>query len=118
MGLGRDSSNFVQVHDTEVSRRHAEIRREAGVYTVIDLGSSNGTLINGRRVEAGRLRPGDVLSIANLRYRLEPGQADRASTADTRSVMRGEGASLTDLPGTGLFDRSHSGQHGQGDDHR
>jgi FHA domain len=73
---------------------------------VRDLGSSNGTLINGRRLEAGRLRPGDELSIANLRYRLEQGQANRSRAADPRAGMREDGASLTDLPGTRLFDKS------------
>ncbi|MBA3313326.1 MAG: FHA domain-containing protein [Planctomycetaceae bacterium] len=38
---------------------------------VRDLGSANGTWINGRRIDEGFLRPGDELSIAHLRYRLE-----------------------------------------------
>ena len=37
MGIGRDSSNKVQLHDTEVSRQHAEIRRADGTFHVIDL---------------------------------------------------------------------------------
>jgi pSer/pThr/pTyr-binding forkhead associated (FHA) protein len=42
-----------------------------GEVVVRDLGSTNGTRINGERVEVGRLRPGDELSIAHYRYRLE-----------------------------------------------
>jgi pSer/pThr/pTyr-binding forkhead associated (FHA) protein len=42
---------------------------------VRDLGSTNGTWINGLRVAEGRLRPGDELAIAGVRYRLEGGAA-------------------------------------------
>ena len=70
-----------------------------------DLGSSNGTLINGRGVEAGRLRPVDVLTIAHLRYRLEQGPANGPSAADPRAVLRGDGGTVADPPGTSLFDK-------------
>jgi pSer/pThr/pTyr-binding forkhead associated (FHA) protein len=45
--------------------------RENDQVVVRDLGSTNGIRINGMRVETGRLRPGDELSIAHVRYRLE-----------------------------------------------
>ena len=48
--LGRDAGNFIQIHDTEVSRRHAEIRRVDGKYYLVDLGSSNGTYVNAERI--------------------------------------------------------------------
>src|SRR5262249_23237631 len=66
----------------------------------------NGTRINGRRVEAGRLRPGDTLMIATLHYRLEKGQRAEARRADPQAVSRAESASLCDLPGTSLDDAS------------
>jgi pSer/pThr/pTyr-binding forkhead associated (FHA) protein len=116
--VGRHPLCDVRLHSIRVSRRHCFVTEFDGVVIVRDLGSSNGTLINGRRVEAGRLRPDDLLSIANLRYRLEPGQPNPASTADSQAGMTGDGASLTVLPGTGLFDTSHSGQPGQQDDDR
>ena len=50
-GLGRDASNPIQVHDTEVSRRHAEFAYDGTHCTLTDLGSSNGTYLNGKRVE-------------------------------------------------------------------
>ncbi len=62
-GLGRDSSNPIQLHDTEVSRRHAEVRREGPVLTLTDLGSSNGTYVNGRRVASHDLSSGDRVQI-------------------------------------------------------
>ena len=45
--IGRDSSNQLQLRDSEVSRHHAEIRLADGDVTVHDLGSSNGTFVNG-----------------------------------------------------------------------
>jgi len=51
-----------------------------------DLGSTNGIRINGQRVEFGRLRPGDELSIAHIRYRLDNGQGHEATLADGGSM--------------------------------
>ncbi len=61
--LGRDASNEIQLHDTEISRRHAQIYAAGNVYTVSDLNSSNGTYVNGRPVDAHRLENGDHLQI-------------------------------------------------------
>ncbi len=63
IGLGRDASNAVQLHDTEVSRQHAEIRRVDNVFTLIDLSSSNGTYVNGRRVQRCTLTSGDQVQL-------------------------------------------------------
>lgn len=61
--LGRDSSNIVQLRDVEASRRHAEIRRVDDWRCVVDLGSSNGVFVNGRRVKSRRLENGDQIQI-------------------------------------------------------
>ena len=62
LGIGRDPSNHLQVHDTEVSRRHAELRYDGTRCMVADLGSSNGTYVNGAkhrgRAAAGQRRQG------------------------------------------------------------
>lgn len=50
-----------------------------GEVVVRDLGSTNGIRINGQRVEMGRLRPGDELSIAHIRYRLDDGSLVEAT---------------------------------------
>jgi pSer/pThr/pTyr-binding forkhead associated (FHA) protein len=47
------------------------LAEDGGDVVVRDLGSTNGTWINGRRVERGRLKPSDELSIAHIRYRLD-----------------------------------------------
>ena len=61
--LGRDASAAVQLHDTEVSRQHAEFRREGDAYVLADLGSSNGTFVNGTRTERHPLQSGDQLQV-------------------------------------------------------
>lgn len=63
IGLGRDPSNRAQVHDNEVSRRHAELRLHGDTYTVVDLGSSNGTFVNGQRITEHELASGDQVQI-------------------------------------------------------
>jgi signal transduction histidine kinase len=61
--IGRESGNFVQLDDNEVSRRHAEIRRIEGRFVVGDLKSSNGTYVNNRKVERADLTSGDQIQI-------------------------------------------------------
>jgi len=57
--LGRDASNALQLHDTEVSRHHAELRRTEHGFTISDLNSSNGTFVNGQRIRQHVLASGD-----------------------------------------------------------
>ena len=63
MRIGRDASNGVRVADNEISRQHAEIRREDGGYSIVDLGSSNGIYVNGRRVPQSHLQTGDRVQL-------------------------------------------------------
>ncbi|HEY6101244.1 MAG TPA: diguanylate cyclase [Anaeromyxobacter sp.] len=59
--LGRDPDCTVPLPSDDVSRRHARIAPDGGGHVVVDLGSTNGTWVNGRRVEAHRLQAGDRL---------------------------------------------------------
>jgi signal transduction histidine kinase len=61
--IGRGASNAVQLHDTEVSREHAELRRRGDAIVVRDLGSSNGTFVNGHPVTEQELSSGDQLQL-------------------------------------------------------
>jgi signal transduction histidine kinase len=63
LGLGRENSNAVQLFDTEVSRRHAELRLEQDRYVLVDLGSSNGTYVNNERFGRGELSSGDRVQV-------------------------------------------------------
>jgi len=61
--LGRDGSNRIQLGDNEVSRRHAEVRQTNDGYAVVDLGSSNGTTVNGEKIGEHRLANGDRVQL-------------------------------------------------------
>jgi two-component system NtrC family sensor kinase len=63
IALGRDSSSVIQLHDTEVSRRHAEIRGEGDKFTIADVGSANGTFVNNQRIEQHELSSGDQVQV-------------------------------------------------------
>ena len=69
--VGRDPNCDSRLESPRVSRHHCCMTRENDQVVVRDLGSTNGVRINGTRVETGKLRPGDELSIAHIRYRLE-----------------------------------------------
>ncbi len=62
-GIGRDSSNRIKLHDTEVSRRHAEFVRSAEGYRLVDRGSVNGTFVNNQSIRDVLLQPGDQIQI-------------------------------------------------------
>jgi hypothetical protein len=63
--LGRSRECDVRVADLNVSRQHAEVREENGDYLLVDLGSTNGTLLNGRRVDRQRLVDGDTITLGS-----------------------------------------------------
>ncbi|MFN3652679.1 MAG: FHA domain-containing protein [Armatimonadota bacterium] len=71
--IGREPANDIPLdRDTTTSRRHAQIAADgAGGYRIQDLGSSNGTYVNGARVSDGPLNPGDEVSIGGTRFRFE-----------------------------------------------
>jgi len=64
LGIGRDSSNQIRLHDTEISRRHAELRQgKDGSYSLVDVGSANGTFLNNQQVKECILQSGDHIQI-------------------------------------------------------
>lgn len=79
--VGRHPQCDARLDSLRVSRHHCCMTQEHGEVLVRDLGSTNGIRINGQRVEFGRLRPGDELSIAHIRYRLENGHGHEATIA-------------------------------------
>jgi pilus assembly protein CpaF len=61
--VGRDSTNEIVINDAEISRRHARLTFQGGKYILEDLGSTNGTFVNGQRLAGPRvLKAGEVVS--------------------------------------------------------
>lgn len=69
--IGRAAENDIVLADPKVSRFHAEIERIREGYVLRDLGSTNGTLIGGRRVRERLLENGDILSLGDVKMRFE-----------------------------------------------
>ena len=80
--VGRHPLCDVRLDSLRISRHHCCMTQDKDEVVVRDLGSTNGIRINGERVERGRLRTGDELSIAHIRYRLENGAAQEMTLAD------------------------------------
>ncbi|WP_079171593.1 MULTISPECIES: FHA domain-containing protein [unclassified Streptomyces] len=84
--LGRHSGNSVVVPGANVSRFHAEVRREGHGFVLYDRGSSNGTRVNGERVTSRELEPGDLVAIGGETFRFEA--ADPLETILDFSVLQ------------------------------
>ena len=67
--MGRDSHNDIVVQDINASRKHAELRLTAqGIWTITDMKSMNGTLVNGISIASHPLYPGDVITIGKTDF--------------------------------------------------
>lgn len=84
VAVGRDAGNDIRLPEAAVSARHAVVITRAGISTVHDLNSSNGTWINGQRVESQALAHGDVVQFGRLAMNF----VDEANAAATRQPSR------------------------------
>ncbi len=75
MTIGRDADNDVPVRARFVSRRHAAVIPAHGAALVEDLRSTNGVIVNGRRVRYARLTHGDVITLGTAKFRFTIGPA-------------------------------------------
>ncbi|MBD3672722.1 MAG: FHA domain-containing protein [Planctomycetaceae bacterium] len=95
-----------------ISKIHSVISKTDGLLFVRDLGSTNGTRVNGQRVTRGALLPGDELAFASVKYKVHlgpteqegpeiVGHGDRTEVIPTRPPLKGEGFdedSVADFP--------------------
>lgn len=87
--LGRTPEATIPISSVLASRRHAEIRIEPSGVIVRDLGSANGTRVNGQKITARPLGPGDVVEIGDEAFRFAWGAADAAYGASKIVGVRG-----------------------------
>ncbi len=69
--IGRAPTSNITIVDATISRQHAEIRLDGTGVHVRDLGSSNGTFVNGARVESASVGVGDLVTIGKIAFRLQ-----------------------------------------------
>ena len=100
--IGRSSGCHLVLGDDTVSRRHAELRLEGGRWLLRDLGSANGTLVNGRRVVEAEVRPGDVVHLGGARLRLYYAHGEAAAAISAAIGRAGREARAEELIRLGL----------------
>lgn len=62
--IGREAGNTIVINDAEVSRKHTQLSLQGGKYVLTDIGSTNGTFVNGQRITGSHvLVPGEVISL-------------------------------------------------------
>jgi predicted component of type VI protein secretion system len=89
LAVGRRESNDIVLRFPNVSGRHCELTLIRGFWFVEDVGSSNGTKVNGTRVSKQRLDPGDKLSVARHDFEIAYDPAALGSTATAGVKPRG-----------------------------
>jgi pSer/pThr/pTyr-binding forkhead associated (FHA) protein len=81
MVIGRDLSNDIVISDSEVSRRHSRIFMQGNNYVIEDLGSTNGTFVNGQRLTGSYvLRPGEIITFGETLSLVFEGAVDSDAT--------------------------------------
>ncbi len=97
--LGRAEDSDVRVEGSRVSSRHAVLQYGDGGWTLLDLGSSAGTRVNGRFVKQARLAPGDVVGLGGVEFKVEEpdtgAQAERVGNGPSRELLEALAALLT-----------------------
>ncbi|HEX4590938.1 MAG TPA: FHA domain-containing protein [Gemmataceae bacterium] len=93
--VGRKDGSDVRVDHKSVSKQHCVIVKADGLLVVRDLGSTNGTRVNGQRVRRAALLPNDQVSFASIRFKVHLGAGEPLPTAGEHTVHMG----VDDLPG-------------------
>ncbi len=86
--IGRDLYCDLVLEDSSVSRRHARIGWNGSGWTLVDVGSKNGTTVNGEPARGAELRDGDSIGIGRLSGRFERLSAAQAATRDAERLAR------------------------------
>ena len=81
--IGRNASAHYCINSRHVSKEHAQLVRDAGLILIRDLGSTNGTFVNGQRIEQAVLNHGDIVHVAHKEFRFG---RDAAVVQDVEAV--------------------------------
>jgi pSer/pThr/pTyr-binding forkhead associated (FHA) protein len=88
--IGRDEDCDVRLDHKSISKLHCIIAKTDGLLLIRDLGSTNGTRVNGQRVRRAALLPNDTLAIANLKYQIKFGVELEPENAADSSQQQNE----------------------------
>jgi EAL domain-containing protein (putative c-di-GMP-specific phosphodiesterase class I) len=93
--VGRTAASSLQVADGRVSREHAVLTRDGDRYFIRDLGSTNGTTVNGQAIQEAELKDGDLITFADIEFTFGAGgeEAERQAT----QVIGHHGAETNEL---------------------
>jgi adenylate cyclase len=92
--VGRAPTSDVPIIDPTISRRHAEVEFHDGTITVRDLGSSNGTFVNGSRIDASPVSAGDTITFGKVGFRVQQVGPVTAPLRTSGSVKNSSGATI------------------------
>jgi pSer/pThr/pTyr-binding forkhead associated (FHA) protein len=112
--VGRVSDNAFEIPEASVSSHHCEIFQRGGEVVVKDLGSTNGTFINGEKIDEAALKPGQILRVGMIEMRLESGEPTPSTTAATKKQLEQtriipQGVKLDELENARPLDFSKAG---------
>ncbi len=107
ISIGRAIDNDLRIASSLVSRRHCRIESDADGLWIIDLGSANGTLLNGQRIKRSLLQPGDTLRVGKASLQIEPDLAQRGGDTQAIDGLQAAEAALGEV---GMHTLSGEGQ--------
>jgi len=118
--LGRHPNNSIQLLDKIVSKEHCIVEMREGQFLLRDLGSLNGTYINGEKISEAPLKPGQTLRFGQVELRIDDGKPVNAQQAPAVAVSapapapapapkRSEGGTMVMARGVSLSDLEESG---------
>lgn len=115
--MGRTPDNQLVVNDAKASSHHAEIRTDGQSYNITDLGSTNGTFVNGQRLERGvprQLSSGDVIRIGDTPYTYEANVSGASQYASTIYAGPGQAQGQGPAQGASNYDPTIAASNPQG----
>ncbi|MEX2185329.1 MAG: EAL domain-containing protein [Pirellulales bacterium] len=99
--IGRQEAADHSINSTRVSREHCRISRSSKGFKIRDLGSTNGTYVNGERIDEVPLHDGDLVSVADMEFTFFSGEASVVDAA-TQRIAPKSGSAAEDVVGDSL----------------
>lgn len=97
--VGRVADNAFEIPEASISSHHAEIILKGSDVLVRDLGSTNGSFINGEKITEGVLKPGQILRLGVIEMRLETGEPPASKRVFDQTRVIPQGVKMDELRG-------------------